>query len=91
VQHQPAEVIVPRAVAWQDVDWRGASQPAPQGAIVPRDPGEPPGARADRPDQDAADQDLLQDLPGRGHVGVQGGRPAAPDPPQALYLFALVP
>jgi hypothetical protein len=90
VQHQPADIIVPRAVAGQDVSRRRAPQAAPEGPIVTGDAGEPPGTAADWPNQDAADQDLLQDLPGRWHVGVQGGRPAAPDAAQPLDLLLLV-
>jgi hypothetical protein len=89
VQHELAEVVVARPEPRQDV-CASAPQAAPQGPIVPGDAGEAPGAGADRPDQDAADQDLLQDLPGRGHVGVQGSRPASPGPAQPLDLLLLV-
>jgi hypothetical protein len=61
VQHELAEVVVARPEPRQDV-CASAPQAAPQGPIVPGDAGEAPGAGADRPDQDAADQDLLQDL-----------------------------
>lgn len=43
-----------------------------------------------RSDVDPAHQDLLEDLPSRRHVGLEGRRPAGPHPPQALYLFPLV-
>jgi hypothetical protein len=89
VQHELAEVVVPRSEPRQDV-CASAPQAAPQGPIVPGDAGEAPGAGANRPDQDAADQDLLEDLPGRRHVRIQRSRPAAPDPAQPLDLLLLV-
>jgi hypothetical protein len=89
VQHELAEVVVPGAEPRQDV-CASAAQAAPEGAIVTRDPGEAPGAGPYRPDQDAAGQDFLEDLPGRRHVRVQRGRPAAPDPAKAFDLLLLV-
>ena len=89
MQHELAEVVVPWAVDRPDVGH--APEAAAQGAVVPRNSGKGPGAAADRPDQDAADQDLLQDLPGRRHVGLEGGRPTAPHMAQAFDLLLLVP
>jgi hypothetical protein len=83
VQHELAEVVVARPEPRQDV-CASAPQAAPQGPIVPGDAGEAPGAGADRPDQDAADQDLLQDLARRLKPLRQGVIGGGPDEAAAL-------
>jgi hypothetical protein len=85
VQHELAEVVVARPEGRPDV--RRAAQPAPQGAIVAADPGEPPGAGTDRPNQDAADQDLLPEI--CRAVGTSASRAAAqpPQPRRALEQY----
>jgi hypothetical protein len=90
VQHEPALVVRLRAERPPGLDAPGPAQAATQGAVVGREAGEPPRAPPGGLDQDAALEDLLQDLARSPHVRSERPAPAGPGLAQPGHLGLLL-